>query len=97
MAAPADRDERLTALVCGEVQGVGYRFFVVRQANALGLRGYVRNRPDSAVEVVAEGSRPWLERLLPDLQRGPTGARVARVEAAWAPATGEFRGFAIRH
>ena len=97
MSHPATGDLRLTAIVRGYVQGVGYRFFVQRHASALGLRGYVRNRPDGTVEVVAEGPRADLERLLVDLERGPYGAEIADVDATWSPAAGTFSGFQIRH
>lgn len=97
MTTPAGRDERLTAVVRGEVQGVGFRFFVTRQANALRLRGYVRNRADGGVEVVAEGPRVSLERLLRELRRGPSGAVVTDVEENWSEAAGTFGGFGIRH
>ena len=90
-------DARLTALVYGSVQGVGYRYFARAQARALGLRGYVRNQPSGAVEVVAEGPRAALEHLLATLRRGPATAAVSRVEASWAPAEQTFSGFAIQH
>ncbi|HEY7983137.1 MAG TPA: acylphosphatase [Ktedonobacterales bacterium] len=97
MAAPSGGEQRLTASVRGEVQGVGYRYFAVRAANALALRGYARNRADGSVEVVAEGPRPQLERLLAELWRGPGAARVGEVAAAWSAAEGTFGGFGVRH
>lgn len=97
MTTSAGRDARLTAVVRGEVQGVGFRFFVVRQANARGLRGYVRNRTDGSVEVVAEGPRASLEQLLRELHRGPLGAVVSEVEELWSEAAESFSGFVIRH
>jgi acylphosphatase len=69
----------------------------VRLAAALGLRGYVRNRADGAVEVVAEGPRFQLEQLLLDLRRGPGGAQVSAVETTWSAAEGTFGSFAIRY
>lgn len=90
--------ERLEATVRGRVQGVGFRFFVQRQAARLKLAGYVRNGADGrSVEVVAEGERPALEQLLDALRRGPIGAYVEAVDVAWQPATGRFEGFSIRH
>jgi acylphosphatase len=97
MSLPATGDVRLTAIVHGSVQGVGYRFFVQRRAAALGLRGYVRNRPDGSVEVVAEGPRAELEHLLAALERGPYGADVDSVDASWSAAEGTYSGFQIRH
>jgi len=70
------------------VQGVGFRYFLVDSARPLGLRGWVRNRPDGAVEVVAEGERAQLERLLQAARQGPRHARVDGVDADWSPAAG---------
>ncbi len=86
---------RLRAIVHGYVQGVGFRYFVVRQANASGLTGYVRNRWDGSVEVIAEGPRPLLESLLALLRRGPSEAEVERVEVAWEAYSGQFARFNI--
>jgi acylphosphatase len=66
-------------LVEGEVQGVGFRYFVRHRATALGLGGRVRNLPDGSVEVVAQGSPRALAELEAALWRGPSLARVARV------------------
>ena len=88
--------ERMTARVTGRVQGVGFRWWVRRHADALGLTGWVMNADDErSVEIVAEGeprSLDDLERLLHD---GPSGARVDSVEANRQPASGEFDGFGI--
>lgn len=79
---------RLTALVSGRVQGVGYRFFVQRHARDLGLRGYAENLSDGKVEVVAEGDEQSLERLLHWLRRGPPHSRVEGVDAQYSEETG---------
>ncbi len=84
---------RLHAIVEGRVQGVGFRAFVLDWANSLGLKGWVRNRWDENVEVVAEGSREKLERFLTALQRGPSLAYVSEVKVEWLEASGEFRDF----
>jgi acylphosphatase len=87
----------LRVLVRGRVQGVGFRFFVIEQAAALGLSGYTRNLSNGeTVEVVAEGSLPSLEALLAQLRHGPPLARVDRVDVSWAAATGDYRGFGVR-
>ena len=91
-----DDHVRLDAVVSGRVQGVGFRWFVVEAAESRGLTGWVANLPDGRVRTVAEGPRPALEDLLDQLERGPAGARVSGVEAAWLPATNEFERFAIR-
>ena len=88
--------ERLTARVSGRVQGVGFRYWTVRQASSLGLVGWVMNRDEeNAVEIVAEGEPVALEALERLLQRGPPGSLVENLEATRAPASGEFTRFQI--
>jgi len=86
----------LTARVIGRVQGVGFRYFTERVAEEIGLAGYVMNRSDGSVEVMAEGERSTLEQLLEQLKQGPSGARVERVEESWGPYTGRFMSFSVR-
>ena len=89
-------EERLTARVTGRVQGVGYRWWVLRQAEALGLVGYVMNADDErSVELVAEGEADALSELARRLEDGPSGARVEAVEVTRSPASGEFERFGI--
>ena len=88
--------ERLDATVRGRVQGVGFRYFVIREAMDLGLVGSVANDQDGTVRCVAEGPRATLEALLQLLEAGPPSARIDRVDAAWGPASGAFRAFEIR-
>jgi acylphosphatase len=87
---------RLDASVSGRVQGVGFRYFVLREAMALGLDGWVANAPDGSVRCVAEGAQDVLEQLLERLHEGPAAAAVDRVSAAWMPATGTLGRFAVR-
>jgi len=82
--------------VRGIVQGVGFRWFVVRRASGLGLTGWTSNEADGSVRVVAEGTTDALDRLLALLTDGPPGAYVQKVDATRAPATGEFTSFGIR-
>lgn len=81
-------DARLTLLVRGEVQGVGYRAFVRNLASDLGLVGYAENLSDGRVEVVAEGPRSELEHLLVRLRNGPSHAEVEEIEEIWGEAGG---------
>lgn len=94
--AKADDAARLEAVVHGRVQGVGFRYFVLRQATALGLGGWVANLPDGGVQCVAEGPRAALERLASALTGGPPGAHVADVALHWGPATDSPQRFEIR-
>ena len=88
--------QELHVYVNGWVQGVGYRYFVVNNALALGLRGYVRNLSDGSVEVLAQGTRANLERLLTMLQRGPTAAEVNEIRTLWGQPTEHLSGFHVR-
>jgi acylphosphatase len=88
--------QRLEAVVRGYVQGVGFRYFVRRRANELGLAGWTANERDGTVHVVAEGSAAALDELARHLHSGPPGARVERVDVNRRPSVGDLRGFAIR-
>lgn len=85
--------ERLHAVVRGDVQGVGFRYFVQRRAHQLGLSGWVRNNEDGSVELVAEGERDPLELLKGAVEEGPRMARVERVDVQWSSATGTLQSF----
>ncbi len=88
--------EELYAIVRGYVQGVGFRYFVVQKALSLGLRGYARNESNGDVEVLAQGTRPALERLLTLLRQGPGSAEVDEVQTNWRTPTEYISGFHVR-
>ena len=83
------------AIVDGRVQGVGFRFFVKTVAEELKLTGWVRNKMDGRVEVLAEGSRDALEDLLAALRRGPHSSFVTEVSVDWNPASQVYKRFSI--
>ena len=87
---------RLSASIHGFVQCVSFRYYTLRQAQTLHLHGYVRNRFDGTVEVLAEGSRRALEELLSWLHKGPPSAEVERVDFEWQEPQGEFARFEVR-
>jgi acylphosphatase len=87
--------ERLHGVIKGDVQGVGFRFFMIRRARALGLTGWVTNRDDGVVEFVAEGRRQDLEQLERAAREGPRPASVTAVEVNWSEATGDLSRFDI--
>jgi acylphosphatase len=93
---PAGGAIRLEAVVRGRVQGVGFRYFVLREASRLGLRGWVANEADGSVRCVAEGPKTALEALLAVLREGPSGAVIGSVSEDWLPAAGRFEGFGVR-
>jgi acylphosphatase len=80
-------------IVHGIVQGVGYRYYVYRAAQELGLAGWVRNNPLGTVEVLAGGTREQLEQLEVMLRKGPYASRVDKVEIVdeMQEASGNFR------
>lgn len=65
--------------VAGRVQGVGFRAFLIREANAAGLTGWARNRSDGSVEALAAGPETALDGFLAVARQGPRAARVDRV------------------
>jgi acylphosphatase len=88
--------ERLEATVRGRVQGVGYRYFVLRIAARQRLTGWVANEPDGSVRCVIEGPPDELDRIEVGLREGPPGAVVHAVQAVRMPATGRFDRFEVR-
>jgi acylphosphatase len=87
----------LRAVIRGRVQGVFFRDFVRRWAYQLKLSGYVRNLPDGDVEVVAEGEKPGLEKMLAYLKEGPEAAKVEEVTVSWGKPGGKFSEFSVRY
>lgn len=86
---------RVRAVIEGIVQGVWFRESTRREAQSLGVTGWVRNRRDGSVELVAEGPADKVEALLRWCRRGPPAARVDRVEITEEPWSGEFDTFYV--
>ena len=84
-------------IISGYVQGVGYRFFVLRAAARHQVLGTVRNLDDGCVEVFAEGNFEALAEFKNDLMTGPSMAEVTDIEETDIPVTGLFRDFRIDH
>ena len=82
-------------LVRGRVQGVGFRWFVEREAVLLGIAGWVRNNHDGSVEVLAQGTRDQLSGLHSRLREGPRAARVDAVEVSDAQPVNGLSSFRI--
>ena len=90
-----DEQHRLSVIVGGLVQGVGFRHATYMEARSLGLTGWVKNLPDGRVEACFEGDRPTLESMLEWCRKGPYLSRVEQVESTWDCASGEFSSFDI--
>jgi acylphosphatase len=82
--------------VRGRVQGVGFRWFVEREAHILQITGWVRNNPDGSVEVLAVGTPQQLAGLRARLQEGPRAARVDDVKESEADPVGGLNSFQVR-
>jgi acylphosphatase len=82
-------------IVYGRVQGVGFRYFVQHVGNSLGLCGDVRNCPDSTVEIDVEGNADKIADLVKQVEKGPTMARVQRLDVIDIPVKGTYRSFSI--
>ncbi len=88
-------DWQIHILMDGHVQGVGFRYFVYDFAQQRGLTGWVRNRHNGQVEVLAEGSRVDLEALLEHVRRGPGRSMVSEVKFDWGQAESRFDQFSM--
>ncbi len=93
--------QRVHLIISGNVQGVGFRSWTKWQAKKLGLTGWVKNRDDATVELVAEGLEEQLKELVKRCHKGPGspagGALVKHVDVLWLDATGEYDIFEVVH
>jgi acylphosphatase len=95
MKKPGAELRAFDALVSGRVQGVGFRYSACREAQALGLSGWIRNTDDGEVEVHAEGERSSLDSFAAWLHEGPPGAFVTSVDISPCLPSGRFKGFGV--
>lgn len=83
--------------ISGFVQGVGFRQFIKKEALKLGLLGYVKNNPDNRVEILAQGSKEQIEKLIKHCEKGVFLSEVKNVTVNWLDSTPKFNGFEITH
>lgn len=83
------------AVASGKVQDVSFRSFAKKNADLMGLKGYVRNRDDGKVEVFIEGDKDMIEALIEALRSGPEKAAVKNVDIEWRPHSGIYTDFKI--
>jgi acylphosphatase len=95
MTLTEKRVEARRFVVRGRVQGVGFRWFVEREAHILGISGWVRNNADGSVEIMAQGTRDQLLGLRSRLRQGPRAARVDNVEESEAGPVAGLSSFRI--
>ena len=92
----AKNNVRAEITVNGLVQGVGFRYFVLRQAQTLGIKGFVRNLYTGEVQTVAEGDRSLVEELVKQLRIGPSHAHVKNCRVEWSESKDEYKTFEVR-
>jgi acylphosphatase len=88
---------RLHIEVYGIVQGVFFRSSAEEKGSNLGVTGWVKNRRDGSVEILAEGEKEALEALLEWCRKGPPGSRVNKVDHSWEGFKGEFSSFYVTY
>lgn len=89
--------KRTKIVVDGVVQGVGFRYFVYRNANALGLKGYTKNLMNGQVLTEVEGEVGMINELIKKIKIGPSHSHVSMCNVEWLPYQNEFKEFEIRH
>lgn len=88
---------RATIIVNGVVQGVGFRYFVLRNADALGLKGYTKNLFTGEVLTEVEGEEGMIQELIKKLKVGPSHAYVKDCKVEWKEFKNEFKDFEVRY
>ena len=83
-------------VISGYVQGVGYRWFVMRKAEEYDLKGYARNLYNGDVEVEAEGPKFMLVDFAKELRIGPRSAHITDMKIEWGKYEGKYKGFDIK-
>ena len=81
--------------ITGKVQGVGFRYFVLQQAQELGINGWVSNKPNGDVEALAQGEKADLEQFIAKVKKGPSFSRVEDVSLFWVNEADQYFGFEI--
>jgi acylphosphatase len=88
---------RAHILVSGVVQGVFFRHNTMKKANEFNVKGWVRNLQDGRVEIVCEGKKDEVQKLVDWSKKGPTGARVSNIHVTWEDYIGEFNTFRVTY
>lgn len=88
---------RAHVFIGGRVQGVFFRQATKREADSLGVKGFVQNLPDGRVEAVFEGEEDVVNMMVDFVRHGPSTAKVSSFSLVWEECTGEFRGFRVAY
>lgn len=90
-------NKAIKANIKGRIQGVGYRADTHKKATQLGINGYVRTTSGNEIEVLAEGEKENLEKLIEFLEEGPTGAEIEKFDVEWIEPENEYFRFTIKY
>ncbi|MEO8399771.1 MAG: acylphosphatase [Ignavibacteriaceae bacterium] len=93
----SEDQKRAEIIAKGLVQGVGFRYFILKNAGALGLKGFTKNLYSGEVQTVVEGSRGMIEELFNKIKVGPSHASVNDCKIFWDKFKDEFDSFEIKH
>ena len=95
MSSPPEDTLTVNMKITGKVQGVGFRYFVLRQAQELGINGWVSNKSNGNVEAFAQGEKADLEQFIAKVKEGPSFSRVEDVSLNWVNEADHYFGFEI--
>jgi acylphosphatase len=95
MSSQSEDNLTVNMKITGKVQGVGFRYFVLRQAQELGINGWVSNKSNGDVEALAQGEIADLEQFIAKVKEGPTFSRVDNVNLEWMNKGEQYFGFEI--
>ena len=95
MTTQSEEILKVNLTISGKVQGVGFRYFVLRQAQKLGINGWVSNKSNGDVEALAQGEKADLEQFIAKVKEGTTFSRVDNVNLEWMNKGEQYFGFEI--
>jgi acylphosphatase len=93
----SDSEKRAEIIANGLVQGVGFRYYIIKNAESLELKGYTKNLFSGEILTVVEGSRAKIEELFKKIKIGPSHASVKNCKIEWGESKNEFTNFEIRY
>ena len=95
MTTQSEEILKVNLTISGKVQGVGFRYFVLRQAQELSINGWVSNKPNGDVGALAQAEKVDLERFISKVKKGPSFSRVEDVSLNWVNEAEQYFGFEI--
>lgn len=88
--------KNVSLIIWGVVQGVNFRYFIKRKASELNIKGFVQNNPEGAVLVEAEGEKEVLKNFIDICEKGPSAAKIERIDILWQDKIKGYKEFSVR-